>query len=129
MIHDGARPLVREETIRAAAHAAALYGCAAPAVPVTDTVKLREGDKVKATLPRSELAAMQTPQVFESTIIKTALTKALTEGKEYTDDCAAVEALGFPVRLTEGDGENIKITTPLDIARAELIIREREAGA
>ena len=58
-----------------------------------------------------------------------ALTKALTEGKEYTDDCAAVEALGFPVRLTEGDGENIKITTPLDIARAELIIREREAGA
>ena len=128
MIHDGARPLVREETIRAAAHAAALYGCAAPAVPVTDTVKLREGDKVKATLPRSELAAMQTPQVFESTIIKTALTKALTEGKEYTDDCAAVEALGFPVRLTEGDGENIKITSPLDIARAELIIREREAG-
>ena len=129
MIHDGARPLVTEQVIAAAVHSAALHRCAAPSVPVTDTVKLREGDTVKSTLPRSELAAMQTPQVFAADIIKTALTKALSEKKEYTDDCAAVEALGFTVYLTDGDPENIKITSPLDIPRAELILRSREERA
>lgn len=129
MIHDGARPLVTEKVIAETVHMAALHRCAAPAVPVTDTVKLREGNTVKSTLPRSELAAMQTPQVFMTDIIKTALTRALAEEKEYTDDCAAVEAMGFTVYLTDGDPENIKITSPLDIPRAELIIRSREGKA
>ena len=125
MIHDGARPLVTEEVVWGAVHGAALYKCAAPAVPVTDTIKRHEDNKVLETLRRDELAAIQTPQVFMSDIIKAALCAAIRDGKEYSDDCAAVEAMGVPVRLTEGSPENIKITRPVDIILAEAILRSR----
>lgn len=128
MIHDGARPLVTEEVVWAAVHAAALHKCAAPAIPVTDTIKRRCGDRVAETLCRDELAAMQTPQVFMPELIKAALCAAIRDGKEYSDDCAAVEAMGIPVYLTEGSTENIKITRPMDILVAEAILRNREAA-
>ena len=125
MIHDGARPLVTEDIIKAAVHGAALYKCAAPAIPVTDTIKRHENHKVLETLRRDELAAIQTPQVFMTDIIKAALCAAIRDGKEYSDDCAAVEAMGVPVRLTEGSAENIKITRPVDIVLAEAILKSR----
>ena len=125
IIHDGARPLVTEEVVWKAVHGAALYKCAAPAVPVTDTVKETQGETVIRTLERSRLAAIQTPQAFQPDLIKAALTRALREGKEYTDDCAAAEAMGIPVRLTEGSPENIKITRPLDMQTASAILRSR----
>ena len=58
-------------------------------------------------------------------IIKAALCAAIRDGKEYSDDCAAVEAMGVPVRLTEGSAENIKITRPVDIVLAEAILKSR----
>ncbi len=125
LIHDGARPLVTEDVVRDAVHTAALYKCAAHAIPLTDTVKEADGETVLRTLDRSRLAAVQTPQAFVPEIIKAALTLAVKNGAEYTDDCAAVEAMGIPVRLSKGSPENIKITRPLDIQTAEAILKSR----
>ncbi|MBQ1502394.1 MAG: 2-C-methyl-D-erythritol 4-phosphate cytidylyltransferase, partial [Clostridia bacterium] len=69
------------------------------------------------------LFAVQTPQAFDADIIKAALTKAVTEGRSYTDDCAAVEALGVKTYLSRGSEDNIKITTPPDLYLAEAIQR------
>lgn len=123
LIHDGARPLVSEEVIRDAMHTAALYKCAAPAVPVNDTVKEAEQDVVIRTLDRSRLSAVQTPQAFIPDLIKAALTSAIKNGKEYTDDCAALEAMGIQIHLSRGDAENIKITRPVDLQTAEAILK------
>ena len=71
------------------------------------------------------LAAIQTPQAFVPEIIKAALTRAIAEQKEYTDDCAAVEAMGVKVHLSKGSPENIKITGPVDIPTAEAILKSR----
>ena len=125
LIHDGARPLVTEEVVRDAMHTAAMFRCAAPGVPVTDTIKETAGEKVIRTPERSSLVAVQTPQAFVPEIIKGALTAAVKAGKEYTDDCAAVEAMGIPVRISKGSRENIKITSPVDIPTAVAILRSR----
>ena len=77
---------------------------------------------MEATLNRSELFAIQTPQVFQGDLIRTALIKALEEGAELTDDCSAVERLGIVVALTQGDYRNLKITTPEDLAVAEALL-------
>lgn len=128
LIHDGARPLVTEDLVWRVMHTAALYKCAAPAIPLTDTVKETDGESVVRTLERDRLVAIQTPQGFVPEIIKAALTKGVREKKEFTDDCAAVEAMGLPVRLTEGSPENIKITRPLDIPVAMSILDARRSG-
>lgn len=121
-VHDGDRPLVTEEIINAAIEKAAERGAAAPAVPVKDTIKRAVGGIVTGALDRSELYAVQTPQVFEHGLILGALEKALTDGIELTDDCSAVERIGMPVCLTEGSYDNIKLTTPEDLAVAEAIL-------
>lgn len=126
-IHDGARPLVTVEEIDGAVRRAAACGAAAPAVPVKDTIKVAENDRVEATPERRKLFAVQTPQVFEAGLIRGALGKALADGIELTDDCTAVERLGMPVQLTQGSYENIKITTPVDLALGEAILEWREA--
>jgi len=125
LIHDGARPLVTPEIVYEAMHTAALYKCASPAIPVVDTVKEAENGVVVKTFDRSRLNAIQTPQAFVPEIIKAALTKAIQTGTEYTDDCAAVEALGIPVHLFDGSPENIKIPRPADIYFAESILKAR----
>jgi 2-C-methyl-D-erythritol 4-phosphate cytidylyltransferase len=125
LIHDGARPLVTEAVIRAAAEGAKEYGAALPAVPVTDTIKVSGDGFVESTPDRSTLFAAQTPQAFQAELIKAALTDAVEKGLELTDDCAAVERLGMRVRLVTGDGENRKITTPPDLAMAETLLRQR----
>ena len=121
-IHDGARPLVSQEVLERAIVRAAQCGAAAPAVPVKDTIKRARDGVVEATLNRSELFAIQTPQVFQGDLIRTALIKALEEGAELTDDCSAVERLGIGVALTQGDYRNLKITTPEDLAVAEALL-------
>lgn len=125
LVHDGARPLVTQEIIYDAMHTAAMFRCAAPAIPVTDTVKEARQDVVVNTPDRSSLVAVQTPQAFIPDLLKGALTAAVRDGKEYTDDCAAVEAMGFTVRLSKGSPENIKITNPTDIETAAAILRSR----
>lgn len=126
-IHDAARPLVTSEVVMRAIRAAAKCGAAAPAVPVKDTVKRAVGGVVESTPDRSELFAVQTPQVFEHGLILGALEKAVAEGEVLTDDCAAVERLGMMVKLTEGSYENLKLTTPDDVAAAKAILERRQA--
>ena len=129
LIHDGARPLVTEQIVEAALKSAMAHRNACPAVPVTDTIKKKDGDRVVETPVRSELCAVQTPQAFDADLVKAALSRAVGEGKEYSDDCAAVEALGVPTYLCEGSHENLKITGPTDIALAEIILKQREEQA
>ena len=127
-IHDGARPFVSAEVIERAVAQAMETGAAAPAVPVKDTIKVAHDGVVESTPDRACLFAVQTPQVFESSLIKAALQKALDDGLELTDDCAAVERLGIKVALTRGDERNIKLTTPEDLAVAQAILELEGAG-
>ena len=80
---------------------------------------------VERTPDRSALFAVQTPQVFAADLLKAALQSAIADGATITDDCSAVERLGKEVHLTEGSEENIKITTPVDLAIAEAILQRR----
>ena len=126
-VQDGARPLVTPELIDAVAEAAARTGAAAPAVAVKDTIKsVREDGTVAETLDRSVLRAVQTPQIFEGSLLKAALQAAVEGDIPVTDDCSAVERLGKRVYLVDGDEENLKITTPVDLILAEAILRDRE---
>ena len=125
-IHDGARPFVTGEIIRETVAAAKKYGAAAPAVALNDTIKELDGDGLAVrTADREKLRAVQTPQVFQEGLIRAALQKALDDGAELTDDCAAVERLGMKVMLTQGSGENIKLTTPADLPVALAILEAR----
>ena len=123
-VHDGARPLVTWQVIDRVVRAAHTYGAAAPAVEVKDTIKVAQGGVVQETLDRSALRAVQTPQVFDCDLLRGALKKAKEEGAAVTDDCSAVERLGMSVKLVEGDEKNLKITTPLDLAVAKMLLEE-----
>ena len=113
-VQDGARPLVTPELIDRT-------------VPVKDTIKtVAEDGAVTGTPDRSTLRAVQTPQVFEADLLKAALQSALENEVPVTDDCSAVERLGKVVYLIDGDEENLKITTPVDLVIAEAILAERE---
>ena len=103
--------------------AAAETGAAAPAVPVKDTIKRAEQGVVLETLDRSTLYAVQTPQVFQADFISAALYTCIQEGVELTDDCSAAERMGKQVALVEGAYENIKITTPVDLAIGEALLQ------
>lgn len=124
-IHDGARPFVTQEIIEEAIETARARSAAAPAIPVKDTIKRAVDGIVTETPDRSQLFAVQTPQVFAAPLIRVGIAKALEEKVALTDDCAAVERLGCPVALTEGDEENIKITTPADLLHGEAILAAR----
>ncbi len=125
-VHDGARPLVSDKVITQAVTEAAKSGAAAPVVPVKDSIKRIENGKIAADVPRDTLAAVQTPQVFRRDMLLHALQDTAANGRSFTDDCAAVEALGQTVSATKGSYENIKVTTPEDIAVAEAFMHRRE---
>ncbi len=123
VIHDGARPLVTEGIIGRGLRAAAETGAAVAAVPVTDTIKVAGADCIVRHTPlRESLWAVQTPQVFRSEII----TEAYRDARDdVTDDAALVERLGYRVKLYLGAYDNMKITTPDDLAVAEALWRKR----
>lgn len=123
-VHDAARCLVPRKVIDSAVLIAARCNAAVPAVEVKDTIKEYDGEFVTATPDRAALRAVQTPQVFRAELLRAALQKAMEENWEITDDSSAVERLGATVALTPGDERNIKITTPIDLAVAEAILRE-----
>ena len=125
-IHDGARPLVSVEVIEEAVAQALRTGAAAPAVPVKDTIKVVRDGIIESTPDRTVLFAVQTPQVFEASLIRAALQKALDDGAELTDDCAAVERLGMKVVLTRGSDRNMKLTTATDLLLAESLLEGSE---
>ena len=124
-IHDGARPLITWQVIDRAVRAANSYGAAAPAIPVKDTIKVVGGGIVKETPERKNLYAVQTPQVFDLALLRAALQKAEEEEAAITDDCSAVERMGMSVKIVEGDERNLKITTPMDLAVARMLLEER----
>lgn len=122
MIHDGARPLVSQEVIADVYNAVVIYGAAAPGVKVKDTIKVVKDGIVVSTPDRDSLVAVQTPQAFNTGLIKGALTKAIKDKKSYSDDCAAVEAIGMSVHITKGDYRNLKITTEEDYLAADSLL-------
>ena len=124
-IHDGVRPFVTNELVEDVVHYAVLYQAAAPAIPVKDTIKRARAGVVTDTPDRSELFAVQTPQAFQADLIKAALSSAVAKQQSFTDDCAAVEALGVKAYLSRGSEDNIKITTPADLYLAEAIWNNR----
>ena len=125
-IQDGARPLISWQVIDRTVRAANTYGAAAPGVPVKDTIKVVQGGIVTATPDRSRLQAVQTPQIFDVDILNCALKQAKDEGAEITDDCSAVERIGMNVKIVEGDERNIKVTTPMDLKIAEMLMEEMQ---
>ena len=125
-IHDGARPLISWQVIDRVVRAANTYGAAAPAIPVKDTIKVVQGGVVKETPDRASLQAVQTPQVFDFDILRGALKKAKQDGAQVTDDCSAVERIGLTVKIVEGEERNLKVTTPLDLKIAQLLLEEEQ---
>jgi 2-C-methyl-D-erythritol 4-phosphate cytidylyltransferase len=124
IIHDGARPMVTGSLIVDGLKAAQESGAAIAAVPVTDTIKSsNDAYYVNITLDRSKLWSVQTPQVFRFDIIKEGYKNA---SGDVTDDAALVEALGCGVRLYMGAYDNIKLTTPADLALAEALWQQKE---
>ena len=124
VIHDGARPMVTIDLIKKGLEAAQETGAAVAAVPVTDTIKIvDDAEIVLQTLDRRSLRAVQTPQVFRFDIIKKAYEQV---SEDVTDDASLVERLGYKVKLYPGSYDNIKVTTPDDLALAETILKKRE---
>lgn len=122
LIHDGARPFIDEEGIRACIEAASEYGAAVAAVPVKDTIKRAdEGGFVDKTMDRSSLWSIQTPQAFRYPLIMDAHKRASEEGFDGTDDAVLAERLGIKIRLVMCSYYNIKITTREDLAIAGAI--------
>ena len=125
-VHDGARPLISWQVIDRVVRAANTYGAAAPAIPVKDTIKVVSGGLVQETPDRARLQAVQTPQVFDFDLLRGALKKAEADGASVTDDCSAVERTGMKIKIVEGDERNLKVTTPMDLKIAELLLGEEK---
>lgn len=123
-VHDGARPLVSWQLIDRVIRAANTYGAAAPAIPVKDTIKVVKGGVVEQTPDQSNLFAVQTPQVFDFDLLRGALKKVEQEQLQVTDDCSAVEQMGMRVKIVEGDERNLKVTTPMDLKIAQMLLEE-----
>ena len=121
-VHDGARPLVSTELIETVIKKAAEKFAAIPAVKVSSTLKEIKNGVVVSTMDRENVYDVQTPQVFLAEVIKAAVHKGLRSNAESTDESMALEAIGFPVHVVDGEKTNIKITTPEDIKIAEAII-------
>ena len=129
LVHDGARPLVSQAVIARCIEGMDGLDGAIAAVPPKDTIKQSDdGATVARTLDRATLWSVQTPQVFRLETLRAAYEAAYREGVYATDDAALVERAGGRVRLVMGEYENLKVTTPEDIAVAEAFMRRREAN-
>ena len=128
VVHDAARPLLTEELVErcvAAIHAPGVAGAVA-AAPVTDTIKEADGEgRVLRTLDRGTLWSIQTPQVFWADPLRAALDADSATLAAATDDAGLVEAAGGTVAIVEAPRENLKVTTPLDLRVAQLLLKAR----
>ena len=127
VVHDAARPLVTAELVRlCVAEVEEGWDGAIAAAPVTDTIKeAGGGGKVRRTLNRHHLWAVQTPQAFRADVLRRALEVPDQVLASATDDAALVEAAGGSVRVVEAPADNIKVTRPLDLRLAEALLLER----
>ncbi len=126
VIHDGARPLIRPDAIGRVVEAAREFGAAILAVPVKDTIKLVRSGDVVGTVDRDALWAAATPQAFRREIIEAGHAAATQLGLAATDDSMLVEKAGATVKVVQGEYDNIKITTPEDLAIAEALLAARK---
>lgn len=128
VVHDGARPLVKPRTIQEAVSACAAHGAVVVAVPVHSTIKKVDPRTllVRETLSRDELWEAQTPQVFRKEILQRAYAQRGKDDPAPTDDASLVEQFEVPVKIIEGDYENIKITTNEDLMVAEALLSAQE---
>jgi 2-C-methyl-D-erythritol 4-phosphate cytidylyltransferase len=122
LVHDGVRPLVGADLIGRVIDAAAASGAAVPGLALDETVKEVEGSLIRRTIDRSGLARVQTPQGFAFAVLEEALASADGLGFRATDEAMLVERLGRPVTLVPGEPRNIKVTTPLDLKLAEVLL-------
>ena len=122
-IHDSARPLLGDKLLNALYNTVVKKGAAVPCTPTDDTIKEMSGDVVKRTLDRNTLVRVQTPQVFDFKKIFEAYVEFPKE-QMATDDAFIAEVFGIKVYMVEGDKNNIKITHPVDLKIAELLIKE-----
>lgn len=120
-VHDGVRPFVTTEVIDNCFQTAAFSGAAIPVLPMTESVREYNAGG-SHSVDRSRYCLVQTPQVFRSELLKEAYKQPFSES--FTDDASVVEALGYTVDLVNGNRENIKITTPLDLALSEIILSQ-----
>lgn len=126
LIHDGARPFIEEKTIRAVIDDCIRYGGAAVGVPCKDTLKtVDENGMITGTVNRERTYQIQTPQAFYLQDILAVHEKAEREKLAVTDDCALLEQCGRTIKVTEGSYENVKLTTPEDMAIGERILQRR----
>ena len=123
-IQDAARPCTSEALIAATIQAARETGAAVAAHSVTDTIKeTADGQTIARTVDRSKLWAVQTPQTFRVEVIRRAITAAQGKNLRLTDDTAACELIGQPVRLVNSDSPNPKVTVPGDLPFVESLLR------
>jgi 2-C-methyl-D-erythritol 4-phosphate cytidylyltransferase len=128
-IQDAARPCTSRELILATVEAASQTGAAVAAQPVTDTIKESgDGKVIERTLDRSRLWSVQTPQTFRVEIIRRALAEVRAKKLLVTDDTAACELIGQPVRLVVSNEPNPKVTTPADVPYVEALVARRGLG-
>ncbi len=120
-VHDGVRPFVSEEAIRRCYDLAQAKGSAIPVVNSVDSIRLVD-ENGNQSVDRTHYRMVQTPQVFQSSLLKKAFEQAYSP--LFTDDASVLEAMGTKVFLTEGNRENIKITTPFDLKVAEALCAE-----
>lgn len=125
-VHDAARPLITPVQIERAFERCRVHGASALAQPVNDTLKRADANLVvSCSVDRHQLYAMQTPQIFERTLIEEAYRAVYAENITVTDEVSAVERLGRKIALVLNDDFNFKITYPRDLAIAECILRDR----
>ncbi len=122
LVHDAARPLATAELVSRVLAALADAAGAIPAVPLADTVKRVSGDRVTATLDRSELVGVQTPQAFRFGVLREAYDRPRAELEAATDCASLVEASGAVVAWVQGERRNFKVTDPVDLALAETLL-------
>ena len=116
-VHDGVRPFVSPEAIRRCYEAAEEFGAVVPVVPVVETVRQLLADGSSMTVDRNAYRLVQTPQTFDIQLLKKAYGQPFDPF--FTDDASVVEAMGHPIKLVEGNNENIKLTNPADLKLAE----------
>lgn len=126
VIHDGVRPFVQIKDIEACIHEAAQTGACILGVPAEDTIKVVSGKMaIKKTLNRDTIWLAQTPQAFQTDLILSAHENARKKNIFGSDDAYLVEKVGGKVKILPGSKENIKITTPDDLLRAEIFLKQR----
>jgi 2-C-methyl-D-erythritol 4-phosphate cytidylyltransferase len=128
VVHDAARPLLTAALVQDCLDTLAAHDCdgAIAAAPVTDTIKEAEGGQVLRTVDRTRLWAVQTPQAFDREALARALDRDDAALRTATDDASLVEADGGTVRLVPAPRDNLKVTTPLDLRVAELLLSDRD---